>query len=184
MKPKTKAIEQKSGRRILEGKDAYVNTMADFHITRDIIRTLGLGGKGVAEVNEHEPWGATYRFCDQETEQFVREYYPELSAESWVGHMLLRPSVIVVLPNMEVPMHYHQQRVELIKVVSGSMVASTVSRCDYPDMRAFGEGGLAIFEPGVQHSIRADSEPLVLAEVWGRQLPGTEVDPYDTVMAA
>ncbi len=155
--------------------------MADSIRPRDIATDLGLREWQLYEASEHEKWGAFYRFDDRQTVPFVQEYFPEIATETWTGTMLLRPSIVVVQPEGEIPAHFHDRRAELLRVIAGEMMLETVSRCGYKDMRAVGKGSVVTIEPGVQHTVRAGKEPLVLTEVWGRRAPGVETDYLDEI---
>lgn len=146
---------------------------------REVLRELELTRKSLLEASEHEPWGAYYRFQDSETAEFVDRFYPEIASEDWIGHMLLRSSVVVVNPYEEIPMHHHNSRVEIIKVLSGSMLASVIDRCGVAENRGIGQNDLLSVEPGVGHGFLAGPEGVVFAEVWGKAAPTIEPETDD-----
>ncbi len=148
---------------------------------KDAIYSLGLQDRILLEANEHEAWGAYYRFDDTETEEFVDRFYPEIADETWISHILLRPSIVVIEPNKEMPIHSHSERAEMVKVLGGSAIVNLVSRCGFEDRRGIGEGNLITIEPGVRHGFEADTEGLVLAELWGRKGPNSTPGSWDVL---
>lgn len=86
-------------------------------------------GLEVAERNDEKPWGAYWRFEDQEIEKFATIFFPEIVDEIQDKEGSLSPKFLLVAPNKRLSWQYHFRRSELWKVVQG-VVGVKVSESD------------------------------------------------------
>ncbi len=156
-------------------------SLSKTEVLRRVKQLIKEKGFIVADADEQKPWGAYYRFRDQHSKQFLKDYFPDQDLQKTAGSF--SPKFLIFQPGKKLSFQYHHRRAEIWKVLHGKLEASITDQ-DHP-------GEYRVFQPGdqiycpVQARHRAGApaggEWSVVAEVWQHIDPKHPSDEQDIV---
>lgn len=110
-----------------------------------------------------KPWGFTVGILPNSTKKFVNLFFPE----SDVQKNQISPRFLIVNPNSRLSWQVHKRRVELWRVVMGSVGVMLSKNDKQPDSLQVEETGFIInIGSEVRHRLVGLSEPAIVAEIW------------------
>jgi len=149
---------------------------------RDVITQLGYT---VVDADEKKPWGAYYRFSNEDTARFLKEFFPGLSLrDAKLGHedTELSPKFLLVSPGQRLSWQLHHRRAERWRFLNeGAYYKSTD---DYLGERVVAPADTIVqFQEGERHRLCAfDSQSYTLvAEIWQHTDPNHPSDESDII---
>lgn len=142
---------------------------------------LGKIGLGYSSVDSERPWGGFYVINEDQTKEFISEYFPELSLKDIEKGGRLSPKILLVEPEKRLSWQYHDRREELWKVVSGPVGVVTSLSDEQGEVREIGEGDTIQFGTQVRHRLIGLSGWGVVAEIWQHTDPSNPSDENDIV---
>jgi len=141
-------------------------------------------GYELTEVNEDKPWGSYFRFCDDDTERFLEEFFPgqivndNISASKEAG---LNAKLLLVSPEQGLSWQYHDRRSEIWSfLTAGGYRRSTTDK--QGELREVHRGDVVQFAAGERHRlVGRDGGYTLVAEIWQHTNPADPSDEEDIV---
>lgn len=84
-------------------------------IVENIKNEVESNGYNIVELDDQRPWGAFFKFSNDEADRFVKEFFPGLDildARSGDENAELSPKVLLVSPGQRLSWQYHNRRAE------------------------------------------------------------------------
>ena len=138
-------------------------------LTSGLIANATAAGYQIVEVNDTKPWGAYIRISNDNADQFIREFFPDLSpTEARLGNdnAEVSPKFLIVAPRQRLSLQTHARRAErwrfLTKgayVKGDSLKTATLFTAGVNDVVQFQKGD-------VHRLCGTDEEYVIVAEIW------------------
>ncbi len=123
-------------------------------------------GFTVAGRDFEKPWGGYFVIPDEETQQFIREFFPEEAEELEQSSEKLSPKILVVAPSLRLSWQYHDRRAELHKVVEGPVAYPLSETDEETEPTTYQVGDLIVIPQGTRHRLVGLENWGVVAEIW------------------
>ena len=84
-------------------------------IVNDVSELMVTNGYTVEDVDSTRPWGAFLRFKNEEADNFVEDFFPDINpVEARLGgpDAELSPKILIVSPKQRLSWQYHERRAE------------------------------------------------------------------------
>lgn len=139
------------------------------HMMSEIEQQIISAGYEVVERNTDKPWGAYFRISSLQADEFVGDFFPELSPEEarlGIADAELSPKILVVLPEQRLSWQYHNRRAERWRFLTPGGYRKSAT--DEEGKRHEAEPGEVVqFEKGERHRLEGRNDGLVVvAEIW------------------
>ena len=144
-------------------------------------------GYKVAEEDMQRPWGGFWRISSDQAEQFVDQFFPNLTAEELGKYGTeLSPKILAVEPGQQLSLQYHRRRAEVWQVVAGPVLVALSSERQQGIWVAPESGQLLQIPPMTTHrlTVAEGEEWGVIAEVWQHTDPRHPSDEADITRIA
>lgn len=138
-------------------------------LSSEIISNLEKDGYTVDEVNTDKPWGAYIRLSGTDADQFIEQYFKDLSpsdARLGIEGLELSPKILIVTPGQRLSWQYHHRRAERWTFLTpgGFHVSNTD---DEGDLQRVNQGYTLQIQCGERHRLVSDNENYtIVAEIW------------------
>lgn len=121
------------------------------------------------EVDEKRPWGGFFRIVDEQTDKFLKDFFPGLTLnEARLGKkdVEVSPKIMVWMPGTRISWQYHHRRAERWHfLTSGTYYRSDGDKLPKPTTAKPGE--IVQFAQGERHRGGASANTYTLvAEIW------------------
>ena len=138
-------------------------------ILTNIKAEIGAAGYEITESNIEKPWGAYYRIDSVQADEFVDNFFPELSPEEarlGVTDAELSPKFLVVLPGQRLSWQYHDRRAERWRFLTPGAYRRSLDDSQGERTEATIDE-VVQFARGERHRLEGNPEGLVIvAEIW------------------
>ena len=144
-------------------------------------------GYKVAEEDMQRPWGGFWRISSDQAEQFVDQFFPNLTAEELGKYGTeLSPKILAVEPGQQLSLQYHRRRAEVWQVVAGPVLVALSSERQQGIWVAHESGQLLQIPPMTTHrlAVAEGEEWGIIAEVWQHTDPRHPSDEADITRIA
>ena len=115
-----------------------------------------------------KPWGAYWRFKNQQSEKFINEFFPDLNFQDVVNNneIELSPKILLTAPNQRLSWQYHFRRSEYWRSITGpaEFVRSTTDQENDPEK--FPAGSMIKFKESERHRLISKDGWSIVAEIW------------------
>lgn len=84
-------------------------------IVKDIKRCIESNDYPIIELDDKRPWGAYFKFSNEDANRFIKEFFPGLSlSDARLGKddAELSPKILLVSPGQRLSWQYHKRRAE------------------------------------------------------------------------
>lgn len=138
-------------------------------IVSEIEQKMKSLGYDIVELNDTKPWGAYFRFHNDQANAFVQDFFPGLSHEEarlGIEDAELSPKILLVLPSHRLSWQYHNRRAERWTFLTAG--AYHKSHTDEPgELFSVNRGEVVQFGQNERHRLvsLADGHTIV-AEIW------------------
>ncbi len=126
-------------------------------------------GYKVAEEDMQRPWGGFWRISSDQAEQFVDQFFPNLTAEELGKYGTeLSPKILAVEPGQQLSLQYHRRRAEIWRVIAGPVLVALSNKRHQGLWVAYEAGQQLEIPPLTTHRLSAPEagEWGIIAEVW------------------
>lgn len=155
--------------------------MAQAEIFTRVQQYLQDKGYRVVATDFERPWGGFFVIDEQQSEKFIREFFPEADAPTLMAGGKISPKFLVVAPQKRLSWQYHFRRAERWRVMEGP-VGIAISQTDQqPDPGIYRAGEVITLAQGTRHRLIGLDEWGVVAEIWQHTKPGQPSDEEDIV---
>ncbi len=112
------------------------------------------------------PWGGFFVIEEEDSDHFIKEYFPHLSQETLAIAGKLSPKLLIVAPGKRLSWQYHHRRAEIWKVIDGQVNIIT-SDTDIPsEEKHFLPGDIIELKQGERHRLQGLDDWGIIAEIW------------------
>jgi mannose-6-phosphate isomerase-like protein (cupin superfamily) len=84
-------------------------------IVKNIKKDINASDYDLIELNDQKPWGAYFKFNNDNADEFIKEFFPGLSlsdARLGKSNAELSPKILLVSPGQRLSWQYHKRRAE------------------------------------------------------------------------
>lgn len=153
----------------------------------EVEQMIAEAGYTIVEKNADKPWGAYLRFSSEEADEFVRDFFPDLSPEEarlGIEGAELSPKFLIVKPGQRLSWQFHHRRAERWRFLTeGGYRKSTTD--DEGERNEAQAGEVVQFQTGERHRLEGRLDGFVLvAEIWQHSNPVSPSDEDDIVRLA
>lgn len=161
------------------------NTSAE--INQEIADIFEKAGYTVVIQDYGRPWGGFNQFDNKNAEQFIKEFFPELSYdEARLGNKdsELSPKILVVAPEQRLSWQYHDRRAERwVYLSTGGYFKSLTD--EQGELQLAHAGDVVQFKQGERHRLVGDKDSFTLvAEIWQHTQPSYLSNESDIIRLA
>ena len=127
------------------------------------------------------PWGGFFVIEESQTDEFVSEFFPELSKKSLEGYHKLSPKILVVAPQKRLSWQYHFRRAEIWRVIQNKIAVVTSETDEESAINEYEEGQTIVLKQGERHRLVGLEKFGVVAEIWQHTDSENQSDEDDIV---
>jgi mannose-6-phosphate isomerase len=166
-----------------------VNTeQADFSGFVKRVQTLAEeAGYTIVELNADKPWGAYLRIDSSQADNFVTEFFPDLSpreARLGINDAELSPKFLIVKPGERLSWQFHHRRAERWRFLTTGAYRKSMTDDESERIEALADE-VVQFQTGERHRLEGVPEQLVfVAEIWQHSDADQPSDEDDIVRLA
>lgn len=141
----------------------------------------------IVELNSDKPWGAYFRFGDNQADEFVKEFFPGLSIEEArlnIPDAALSPKFLITAPGQRLSWQYHNRRAERWAFLTDGIYYK--SETDEPgELTTAKSGDVVQFLQSERHRLVGASDGYtIVAEIWQHVDPLKSSDEDDIIRLA
>jgi len=142
-----------------------------------------ISGKGlrIASKDETRPWGGFLVINENDAEQFIAAFFPQLSRAELSITGKLSPKILIVAPGKRLSWQYHHRRAEIWKQVGGEAAVTTSDTDEEKDTRTLKKGDIIELQKGERHRLIGLNDWGIVAEIWRHTDPQNPSDEEDIV---
>lgn len=129
----------------------------------------------------NRPWGGFFVLDESDTEQFVRQFFPEEKMEDIKISEKLSPKILMVAPHKRLSWQFHKRRAELWRCIEGEVAVATSHTDEETDKHVLKVGDKIKLKQGQRHRLIGLDSWGVVAEIWQHTDAGNPSDEDDIV---
>jgi len=141
-------------------KDQIINNI------KDIIKNSNYS---VIEMDDQKPWGAYFKFHNNLADEFVEEFFPEISLkQAKLGNddAELSPKILLVSPEQRLSWQYHERRAERWRFLTDGAYHNSLND-DECEKKLAKTNDSVQFMPLERHRLVGDNNfYTIVAEIW------------------
>lgn len=135
----------------------------------------------IDKVDRNRPWGGFYVIEEDEAEQFIKEFFPHISLESFSIFSKLSPKILIVEPGKRLSWQYHNRRSEIWRVIEGNVGLVMSETDEQKPVTKLSEGEYISLDKGIRHRLVGLDDWGVVAEIWQHTDPEDPSDEQDII---
>ncbi|MDB5167013.1 MAG: hypothetical protein JWN26_158 [Candidatus Saccharibacteria bacterium] len=138
-------------------------------VVKDIRECINNAGFNLVEEDTSRPWGAFFRLNNNNADEFVEDFFTDLSLEqARLGNSSaeLSPKILLVSPGQRLSWQYHRRRAELWKFINSGGYHRSLT--DTPgELLHSNSGDIVQFQTSERHRLVGDPDHYtIVAEIW------------------
>lgn len=138
-------------------------------------------GFKIAAFDQERPWGGYFVIDERQADDFIRDFFPNLSPDDFAGFKKLSPKILLVAPDQRLSWQYHHRRSEIWKVIGGSVAVAVSHTDEATSPGTYAAGSVIELEKGQRHRLIGTDQWGVVAEIWKHTDPEHPSDEDDIV---
>lgn len=127
------------------------------------------------------PWGGFYYIDEQQSDAFIKTFFPHLDPKDFEGFNKLSPKILMVAPKSRLSWQYHHRRSEIWTVIGGRAAVITSDDDEQRDQKVLELGSFVSLRQGERHRLIGLDTWGIVAEIWQHTDPGNPSDEEDIV---
>jgi len=139
------------------------------HIVDNINNLIKINGFTVIELNDSKPWGAYFRFSNNDIHRFTEEFFPELvpfKLGEETSDIELSPKILLVSPGQRLSWQYHNRRGEIWSFLTDGAYHRSIDDHEGRKIKA-AKGELVQFDVTERHRlVGVEDKYVIVAEIW------------------
>ena len=120
----------------------------------------------VAKQDTSRPWGGFFVIEENQAEQFIALYFPQLTQEELNISGKLSPKILVVAPIKRLSWQYHHRRAEIWKLIGGTAGVVISETDEEKETKYLNIGDIIQLKQGERHRLIGLDNWGVVAEIW------------------
>jgi mannose-6-phosphate isomerase len=136
------------------------------------------------KITKHDfdrPWGGFFVIDEDQTEDFIQLFFPELNKDDLLIGDKLSPKILVVAPGKRLSWQYHNRRAEIWKVIGGHAGVITSDTDEETALKHLAPHECITLQQGERHRLIGLNEYGVVAEIWQHTQPEDASDEDDII---
>ncbi len=129
----------------------------------------------------NRPWGGFFVIEEEQSEAFIKEYFPNEKGEDLTKGGKVSPKILIVAPNKRLSWQYHHRRSEVWRVVSGTVGIITSETDEEGPLKTYHENDKIVLQKGERHRLIGLEDVGIVAEIWQHTDPEHLSDEEDIV---
>lgn len=124
-------------------------------------------GYQVVDEDIDRPWGGYWRFDEQHSQDFKKQFFPNVDIPDWAKDLPFSPKFLFTAPNTRLSWQYHDRRGEIWVILKGTArvyISSTNQQPYHP--KSFHEDDIIYLPQGIRHRMSAPHEWNIWGEMW------------------
>lgn len=121
--------------------------------------------------NFKKPWGGYFVIKTDQSEKFIRTFYPEENAENLTKGGTISPKILVVAPGARLSWQYHHRRSEVWKLIAGTAGVIRSLTDEQGAVYHLEQNEKVVLAKGERHRLVGLKEFGVIAEIWQHSDP-------------
>jgi len=143
-------------------------TIAENKVVEQIIKCINDSGYTFTEINVVKPWGAYFRFGEQDEEMFIKEFFPDVNPDRLQlgngGGLSMK--ILLADPGQGLSWQYHRRRSEIWAFVSEGAYKRSLDNKE-GKLHQAKAGDIVQFKPHERHRlIGCNNAYTIVAEIW------------------
>ena len=139
------------------------------YIIEQILGHIATSNFNLHSMDDQRPWGAFFRLNNNDAEQFVHDFFPDLTIdEAKLGRddVELSPKFLLVEPNQRLSLQYHNRRAEIWLFLTEGVISRSLSD-DTEELVPVNAGDIIKIENQERHRlIGCATMYTIVAEIW------------------
>ena len=135
------------------------------HIFSEIKSELDQSGLAVSNIDMERPWGGFFVINENDAENFIEKYFPDLNKDELLKGRL-SPKILIVAPNKKLSWQYHSRRSEIWKLIEGDAAVVTSDTDIETKTTSLKIGDTITLKKGERHRLVGLSQWGIVAEIW------------------
>src|SRR3989344_4186525 len=136
-------------------------------IIADIKSAISQLGYVVEDENTDKPWGAYFRFKNDNAEDFISRFFKDFNFPNWAKNQKLAPKFLLVAPTLRLSWQYHHRRGELWKTLKGPVNVYLSDTDDLPEKpKTLQNGEFIEIGTSKRHRLAGARNWGIVAEIW------------------
>ena len=135
------------------------------YIFKEVLKNLS-SSIHVSYEDRSRPWGGFIVIDENDSDHFIREYFPNLLRKDLDISGKLSPKILIVAPRQRLSWQYHLRRAEIWKVIAGEASVVTSETDEEDKIREMQIGDIIELKQGERHRLVGGSNWGIIAEIW------------------
>lgn len=112
------------------------------------------------------PWGGFFVIEEDQSDKFIKTFYPEEDAEALTKGGRVSPKILVVAPGKRLSWQYHHRRSEVWKLVGGEAGVVRSTTDEQGDVYTLEQNEKVVLAQGERHRLVGLKDFGIIAEIW------------------
>ncbi len=127
------------------------------------------------------PWGGFFVIDENQSDKFIKTFYPEENTEKLTKGGRVSPKILVVAPGKRLSWQYHHRRSEVWKLVAGEAGVVRSETDEQGAVYTLEQNEKVVLAKGERHRLVGLKEFGIIAEIWQHTNPENLSDEDDIV---
>jgi mannose-6-phosphate isomerase len=112
------------------------------------------------------PWGGFFVIKENQSEKFIKTFYPEERVENLTKGAKVSPKILVIAPGKRLSWQYHNRRSEVWKLIAGTVGVVRSGTDEQGDVYHLEQNEKVVLAQGERHRLVGLKEFGIVAEIW------------------
>ena len=135
----------------------------------------------IVDKDTKRPWGGFLVIDEDQSEEFIQTFFPDLSFEDFKGFEKLSPKILMVAPGKRLSWQYHKRRAEIWRVIGGEAGVVVSDTDEQTQVEKLELGESVSLKQGERHRLVGLTRWGILAEIWKHTDPQNPSDEEDII---
>jgi mannose-6-phosphate isomerase len=150
-------------------------------IFENVAEMLHHEGLKISKEDSTRPWGGFFVIEENESDKFIKLYFPHLTKKELSISGKLSPKILIVAPGKRLSWQYHHRRAEIWKLIAGGAGVVTSDTDEEKETKHLNIGDIIQLKQGERHRLIGLENWGIIAEIWRHTDPESPSDEEDIV---
>jgi mannose-6-phosphate isomerase-like protein (cupin superfamily) len=154
---------------------------SDKNVFKTVEQFIEDKGFCIVDKDTQRPWGGFMVIDEDQSDQFIQAFFPDLSFEDFKGFEKLSPKILIVAPGKRLSWQYHKRRAEIWRVIGGEAGVVVSDTDEQTQVEKLELGESVSLKQGERHRLVGLTRWGILAEIWKHTDPQYPSDEEDII---
>lgn len=130
------------------------------------VYTFLISSMHVRSKDADKPWGGFFVIEEEDTDEFIRRFFPHLNKAALGISGKLSPKILLVEPGKRLSWQYHFRRAEIWKLIGGEAAVITSETDTEEKEHVLTPGEIIELPQGTRHRLVGKNNWGIIAEIW------------------